>query len=293
MIRTILSLITIPCLSVLTFAQVKTDQTASRPLAAQTQGLSIPSDELWLNPQKTFDERKALFLDYSSANAPKSGRTGIFAQVARLAKGLALDDAVLKSALEFVYSNADCNDFTLGGLLRIMYLYQNTNLMSPEQKRDIERCLIDFNYWYDEPGSDGRCYWTENHQIIFHSNIAGRIRSNIENNPKVCLEASELGKMLPSNVALEFSLQFRSVVVFGTARLVIEPEEARRVLYGLIQKYFPLMTPGQEFREITDKELRSTSVYAIQIETWSGKENWKDRADQSKEWTPLEEKWFE
>jgi uncharacterized protein len=138
-------------------------------------------------------------------------------------------------------------------------------------------------FWFDEEG----------HQIIFHSNLAGRIHSNIENNPTVCFEASEMGKMLPANVALEFSLQFRSVTVFGSTRLITDPEEARRVLYGLIHKYFPAMTAGQEFREITDKELKRTSVYAIQIESWSGKENWKDRADQSDEWPPLDEKWFE
>ncbi|NWG07949.1 MAG: pyridoxamine 5'-phosphate oxidase family protein [Chloroflexi bacterium] len=138
-------------------------------------------------------------------------------------------------------------------------------------------------FWFDE----------ENHQIAFHSNIAGRIRSNIESNPKVSLEASELGKLLPSNVALEFSLQYRSVVVFGTARVVTDPAEARRLLYGLIGKYFPAMTAGKEYREITDKELRATSVYAIQIDSWSGKENWDQRADQSDEWTPLDEKWFE
>jgi uncharacterized protein len=138
-------------------------------------------------------------------------------------------------------------------------------------------------FWFDEA----------NHQIVFHSNITGRIRSNIESNSRVCFEASDLGKMLPANVALEFSLQFRSVIVFGTARLISDPEEARRVLYGLIHKYFPTMTAGKEFREITDKELKRTSVYAIQIEEWSGKENWKDRADQSDEWPPLDEKWFE
>ena len=138
-------------------------------------------------------------------------------------------------------------------------------------------------FWYDE---------TE-HQIVFHSNVAGRIRSNIESNPKVSLEASELGKFLPSNVALEFSLQFRSVVVFGTARLVTDSAEARRLLSGLINKYFPKMTVGREYREITDKELRATSIYALQIESWSGKENWADRADQSDEWPPLDEKWFE
>ncbi len=137
-------------------------------------------------------------------------------------------------------------------------------------------------FWYDE----------ENHQIAFHSNIAGRIRSNIESNPKVSLEASELGRFLPSNVALEFSLQYRSVMVFGAARVVTDPEEARRLLYGLIGKYFPNMTAGKEYRGITDRELRATSVYAIQIEAWSGKENWAERADQSDEWTPLDEKWF-
>jgi nitroimidazol reductase NimA-like FMN-containing flavoprotein (pyridoxamine 5'-phosphate oxidase superfamily) len=137
-------------------------------------------------------------------------------------------------------------------------------------------------FWYDE----------KNQRIIFHSNITGRLRANIEANPKVCLEASELGKLLPSNVALEFSLQYRSVMVFGTVKPLTDPEEARTALYNLIKKYFPTMSAGNEYREITDKELRATSVYALQIESWSGKENWKDRADQSDEWTPLSEEWF-
>ena len=149
--------------------------------------------------------------------------------------------------------------------------------------RDGQPFINPTTFWFDE----------ENHQLVFHSNITGRIRSNIENNPRVCFEATELGKMLPANVALEFSLQFRSVIVFGNARLITAPDEARRVLYGLIHKYFPTMTAGKEFREITDKELKRTSIYAIQIEEWSGKENWKDRADQSDEWPPLDETWFE
>jgi nitroimidazol reductase NimA-like FMN-containing flavoprotein (pyridoxamine 5'-phosphate oxidase superfamily) len=109
----------------------------------------------------------------------------------------------------------------------------------------------------------------------------------------VSLEAGELGRFLPSNVALEFSLQFRSVVVFGTASVVTDSAEARRLLYGLIGKYFPAMKAGREYRTITDKELRATSVYAIEIESWSGKENWAERADQSDEWPPLDEKWFD
>ncbi|GMV33806.1 MAG: pyridoxamine 5'-phosphate oxidase family protein [Chloroflexi bacterium] len=148
---------------------------------------------------------------------------------------------------------------------------------------DGQPFILPTSFWYDEA----------NHQIAFHSNIAGRIRSNIEHNPKVAFEASEMGKLLPSNVALEFSLQYRSAVAFGIARIVEESGEAQRLLYGLIGKYFPELKPGEEYREITDKELRATSVYAIKIEEWSGKENWDEAAEQSDEWKPLDEKWFE
>lgn len=149
--------------------------------------------------------------------------------------------------------------------------------------RDGQPFLTPSLFWFDE----------ENRQIIFHSNVTGRIRSNLESNPQVCFEASEMGRLLPSNVALEFSVQYRSVVVFGTVRLLTEPAEARRALYGFIQKYFPNMQAGKEYRPITDKELQRTSVYAIQIEEWSGKENWQERALQSDEWTPLGEEWLE
>jgi nitroimidazol reductase NimA-like FMN-containing flavoprotein (pyridoxamine 5'-phosphate oxidase superfamily) len=149
--------------------------------------------------------------------------------------------------------------------------------------RDDQPFINPTTFWFDE----------ENHQIVFHSHVAGRVRSNIEANPKVCIEVSELGKMLPSNVAIEFSLQFRSVVVFGEARIISDPSEARQLLYGLINKYFPTMSVGKEYREITDKELTATSIYAMKIESWSGKENWAERADQSDEWPALDEKWFE
>lgn len=138
-------------------------------------------------------------------------------------------------------------------------------------------------FFYDEAG----------HRLIFHSNISGRIRENIERHPEVCVEVSEMGKLLPSNIALEFSLQFRSVIVFGKARLVEEPDEKRQLLHKLIAKYFGEMEPGKDYRPAADKELKRTSVYEIKIESWSGKENWKARADQSDEWPALDEKWFE
>ncbi len=133
------------------------------------------------------------------------------------------------------------------------------------------------NFWFDE----------ENRQIIFHSNIAGRMRDNLEHNPQVCLEVSETGRFLPANTALEFSVQYRSVMVFGKVILLKSDEDRRRALYGLLRKYFPKLEAGVEYRPISDQELARTSVYALQIESWSGKENWQEQTEQSPDWPPL------
>lgn len=135
------------------------------------------------------------------------------------------------------------------------------------------------NFWYDDA----------NHRICFHSNIVGRMRDNLENNPKVCFEASQYGRFLPANTALEFSLQYRSVMVFGSVNILDDEQEKTEALYQLLKKYFPRMTPGQEFRPITPGELARTTVYALQIESWSGKENWDEQAEELPDWPPLSE----
>ena len=150
-------------------------------------------------------------------------------------------------------------------------------------------------FWEGQPFVTPSTYFYDetHHRLIFHSNISGRIRTNIEHNPQVCAEVSELGRFLPSNVALEFSLQFRSVIVFGKASILQDKEEQREVLHKLIAKYFNKMQLGLDYRPATEPELKRTSVYEIKIESWSGKENWKDRADQSDQWPELDKVWFE
>jgi uncharacterized protein len=136
-------------------------------------------------------------------------------------------------------------------------------------------------------------YEPAGHRILFHSNVVGRMRANAEHDGRVCFSASTFGRLLPSNVALEFTIQYESVVAFGQLRVLAAPDEKRAVLTGLIAKYFPAMTPGQEYRPITDGELKRTSVYAIAIEQWSGKRNWAERALQSDEWPPLADEWVD
>jgi nitroimidazol reductase NimA-like FMN-containing flavoprotein (pyridoxamine 5'-phosphate oxidase superfamily) len=149
--------------------------------------------------------------------------------------------------------------------------------------------------WEEQPFVHSNTFWydPERHEIYFHTNITGRMRANCERHPQVCFEASRSGKLLPANTAFEFSFQYESVIAFGKVRLLEDAEEQCRALYGLISKYFPGMEPGEHYRPITDQELKRTSVYAIAIEGWTGKRNWKERADQSPDWPALDERWFQ
>jgi uncharacterized protein len=144
--------------------------------------------------------------------------------------------------------------------------------------------------WDEQPFITATTFWhdPQRQEIYFHSNITGRLRANIDRHPQVCFSAFQAGRLLPSNVALEFSIQYESVVVFGRARRLKDPEDCRRALNGLLSKYFPQMQPGQDYRPVTAEELKRTAVYALAIDSWSGKRNWPEAADQSEDWPKLE-----
>jgi nitroimidazol reductase NimA-like FMN-containing flavoprotein (pyridoxamine 5'-phosphate oxidase superfamily) len=108
--------------------------------------------------------------------------------------------------------------------------------------------------------------------IYLHGARHGRTPDAIQSNPRVCFCVSEMGRLLPANTALEFGVEYASVVIFGKASLVEEEEQARRALQMLLDKYFPHMRPGEHYRPIVPEELERTAVYRIEIEEWSAKE---------------------
>ena len=148
--------------------------------------------------------------------------------------------------------------------------------------------------WEEQPFITPLLFWfdDEAHAIYFHAATVGRLHANSQHQPRACFEACRTGRLLASNVALEFALQYESVIVFGDLQLVEDEAEKRRALYGLIGKYYPGMLPGEEYRSITEPELKRTAVYAISISSWSGKRNWPERAKQSTEWKALDARWL-
>jgi hypothetical protein len=126
----------------------------------------------------------------------------------------------------------------------------------------------------DQPYINSNLYWydRDSDRIYFHTAKEGRTRDNILANPRVCFSIGEMGQLLSAETALEFSVEYSGVVAFGKGRVVDDPVEAEYGLQGLLNKYFPDLEPGQDYRSITPEEIERTSVFALDIESWSGKQ---------------------
>ena len=114
-------------------------------------------------------------------------------------------------------------------------------------------------------------YDEEQSVIYMHTARKGRTRTNLEPGTRVCFSVAEMGRLLPADEALEFSVEYSGVVVFGAGAVVEDPQEAERGLQLLLDKYFPHLEPGPDYRPITADELKRTAVFRISIENWSAK----------------------
>mgnify|MGYP001098767840 CR=1 FL=1 len=81
----------------------------------------------------------------------------------------------------------------------------------------------------------------------------------------------EMGRLLPAPEALEFGVEYESVVVNGRAFQVEGDEEAEHGLQLLMDKYAPHLQAGVDYRPIAPDEVARTSVLRIDIDSWSGK----------------------
>ena len=115
-------------------------------------------------------------------------------------------------------------------------------------------------------------YDEERHCVYVHTARTGRTRDNVDAGDKVAFSAAAMGRLLPAAEALEFSVEYAGVVVFGRGRVVEDGDEATEALRRLLEKYAPHLRYGEDYRAVTEGELKRTAVYRIDIEAWSGKQ---------------------
>ena len=112
-------------------------------------------------------------------------------------------------------------------------------------------------------------FWREDDSLYWHGSSASRMIRNQANGTPVCLTATHLDALILARSGFHHSVNYRSVMAFGTARLVADAEEKRRLMDRFVDRLYP--GRSGEIRPPTVQETKATSFVVMPIDQASGK----------------------
>jgi nitroimidazol reductase NimA-like FMN-containing flavoprotein (pyridoxamine 5'-phosphate oxidase superfamily) len=106
-------------------------------------------------------------------------------------------------------------------------------------------------------------------ELLLHGSTASRLMRHIADGADVCVSVTHLDGVVVARSVFDNSMNYRSVVVFGRARPITQPDEKIAALQVLVEH----LVPGRwrEARHPNDKELRATTIIALPIDEASAK----------------------
>jgi nitroimidazol reductase NimA-like FMN-containing flavoprotein (pyridoxamine 5'-phosphate oxidase superfamily) len=106
-------------------------------------------------------------------------------------------------------------------------------------------------------------------KLFIHGSQASRMLRTVGWGIDVCLTVTLIDGLVLARSAFHHSMNYRSVVVFGNARVVDNPEEKLEALRALSDH----MIPGrwEDVREPTERELQLTTVLSLPLAEASAK----------------------
>ena len=119
--------------------------------------------------------------------------------------------------------------------------------------------------------------------IILHGAKASRLLKHIEEGNPVCIEATVVDGLVLARSVFHHSMNYRSVVLFGTGRLLLGDDEK----LGALEAVTEHLVPGrwQDARQPNRKELNATSVVEIKIDAASAKVRLGPPVDEEEDYT--------
>jgi len=111
-------------------------------------------------------------------------------------------------------------------------------------------------------------YGREGDVIYLHGSSKSRMMNKMDEGIPVCLTVTHLDGLVLARSAFHHSMNYRSAVIFGTAKEV-HGEEKEKGLFIISENI--LEGRWGEVRGPTEKELKATSVLRLEIETASAK----------------------
>jgi nitroimidazol reductase NimA-like FMN-containing flavoprotein (pyridoxamine 5'-phosphate oxidase superfamily) len=106
-------------------------------------------------------------------------------------------------------------------------------------------------------------------RLFIHGSQASRMLRALKAGSDVCVTVTLIDGLVLARSAFHHSMNYRSVVIFGNARLVDDPGEKLAALFALSEH----MIPGRwnDAREPSEAELQQTTVLELAIDEASAK----------------------
>lgn len=86
---------------------------------------------------------------------------------------------------------------------------------------------------------------------------------------------SQMGRFIPANEPVNFTVEYSSVVGTGTIQLVKTPAKKRDILELFMEKFAPHLVPGEDYEDMSEESVDRTAVYEFDVNSWSGKHGYK------------------
>jgi nitroimidazol reductase NimA-like FMN-containing flavoprotein (pyridoxamine 5'-phosphate oxidase superfamily) len=112
-------------------------------------------------------------------------------------------------------------------------------------------------------------YGREGDDLYIHGSVASRMLRNLEQGVPVCITVTLLDGLVLARSVFNHSMNYRSLVILGTATLVDDAAEKIAALRALSEHILPHR--WDDARQPNEKELKATSVLRIPIEEFSAK----------------------
>lgn len=119
-------------------------------------------------------------------------------------------------------------------------------------------------------------------EVYVHGSAASRTLRALRAGRPACLTVTLFDGFVLARSAFNHSANYRSVVVLGEARELVDPEEKRQGLEALVER----IVPGRwaDVRKPTEKELKATSILALTLDEASAKVREGPPADEEEDY---------
>jgi nitroimidazol reductase NimA-like FMN-containing flavoprotein (pyridoxamine 5'-phosphate oxidase superfamily) len=106
-------------------------------------------------------------------------------------------------------------------------------------------------------------------ELLLHGSAGSRLMRHLATGAELCVCVTHLDGVIVARSVFDNSMNYRSVVIFGRARLVTDLREKAEALRTVVEKVLP--GRWEEARQPSDKELRATTILVLPLEEASAK----------------------